>query len=106
MRASLRVSAVAAFVLVAASHAFAQAPAVAGADPRVGKGFIATPVFTAEDDRALLALFAALRVADVTDGMDAMGLQNVGLLDPEVRPLWKPARCRRSCSSGWCPAAR
>ncbi len=28
-------------------------------------------------------------MADVTDGMDAMGLQNVGLMDPEVRPLWK-----------------
>ena len=59
------------------------------ADPRAGKGFIATPVFSAEEDRALLALFEGLRVADVTDGMDAMGLQNVGLMDPAVRPLWK-----------------
>ena len=57
-----------------------------------GKGFIATPVFTAEEDRALLALFDGLRVADVTDGMDAMGLQNVGLMDPEVRPLWKDTK--------------
>lgn len=79
----------AASVLAAETPAFAQAPAVAGADPRVGKGFIATPVFTAQEDRALLALFEGLRVADVTDGMDAMGLQNVGLMDPEVRPLWK-----------------
>ena len=92
MRASrffVGVSLVAASVLVAASHAFAQAAAAAGADPRVGKGFIATPVFTPQEDRALLALFEGLRVADVTDGMDAMGLQNVGLMDPEVRPLWK-----------------
>jgi len=87
MRGSLRVSVFAASVLVAASQVFAQAPA--GADLRVGKGFIATPVFTAQEDRALLALFEGLRVADVTDGMDAMGLQNVGLMDPEVRPLWK-----------------
>jgi len=78
---------VAASVLVVAPPAFAQAPAAV--DPRAGKGFIATPVFTAEEDRALLALFEGLRVADVTDGMDAMGLQNVGLMDPEVRPLWK-----------------
>ena len=89
MRGSLRVSVFAASVLVAASHVLAQAPAAAGADLRVGKGFIATPVFTAQEDRALLALFEGLRVADVTDGMDAMGLQNVGLMDPEVRPLWK-----------------
>jgi len=81
---------VAASVLAVAPPALAQAPA--GADPRAGKGFIATPVFTAEEDRALLALFEGLRVADVTDGMDAMGLQNVGLMDPEVRPLWKDTR--------------
>ena len=63
--------------------------AAPAADPRAGRGFIATPVHSLEEDRALLALFEGLRVADVTDGMDAMGLQNVGLMDPEVRPLWK-----------------
>jgi len=74
-------------VLTVPSLALAQAPG--GADPRAGKSFIATPVFSAEEDRALLALFEGLRVADVTDGMDAVGLQNVGLMDPEVSPLWK-----------------
>lgn len=78
--------------LCVSSFAFAQAPAPPAADPRVGKGFIATPVFGAQEDRALLALFEGLRVADVTDGMDAMGLQNVGLMDPEVRPLWRDTR--------------
>jgi 4-hydroxy-4-methyl-2-oxoglutarate aldolase len=72
------------------SLALAQAPS--GADPRAGKGFIATPVFSAEEDRALLALFDGLRVADVTDGMDAVGLPTVGLMDPEIRPLWKDTR--------------
>jgi regulator of RNase E activity RraA len=80
---------VAASTLVVVSPGFGQAQAPAGADPRAGRAFIATPVFTADEDRALLALFEGLRVADVTDGMDAMGLQNVGLMDPEVRPLWK-----------------
>jgi regulator of RNase E activity RraA len=80
---------VAASSLVVAPTGFAQAQAPAEGDSRAGRGFIATPVFTAEEDRALLALFDGLRVADVTDGMDAMGLQNVGLMDPEVRPLWK-----------------
>jgi len=74
-------------VLAVPSLALAQVPG--GADPRAGKGFIATPVFSLEEDRALLALFDGLRVADVTDGMDAVGLPNVGLMDPEVRPLWK-----------------
>jgi len=80
---------VAASTLVVVSPGFGQAQAPAGADPRAGRAFIATPVFTADEDRVLLALFEGLRVADVTDGMDAMGLQNVGLMDPEVRPLWK-----------------
>lgn len=83
---------VVASLLCASSFAFAQAPAPPAADPRAGKGFIATPVFGAQEDRALLALFEGLRVADVTDGMDAMGLQNVGLMDPGVRPLWKDTR--------------
>ena len=81
--------ALAAVVLTIPRLAFAQAPAPSAADPRAGRGFIATPVFSAEEDRKLLALFEGLRVADVTDGMDAAGLQNVGLMDPEVRPLWK-----------------
>jgi regulator of RNase E activity RraA len=68
-----------------AGAALAQAPA----DPRAGRGFIATPVHSAEEDQKLLALFDGLRVADVTDGMDAVGLPNVGLMDPEIRPLWK-----------------
>jgi 4-hydroxy-4-methyl-2-oxoglutarate aldolase len=80
----------AASAVALASAALAQAPGAAV--PRAGKGFIATPVFTAEEDQALLALFAGLRVADVTDGMDAVGLQNVGLMDPEVHPLWKDTR--------------
>jgi len=95
MRASRLVAGlllVAGCVLVIAPRVVAQAPAVAGADSRAGKTFIVTPVFTAREDLALLALFEGLRVADVTDGMDAMGLQNVGLMDPEVRPLWKDTR--------------
>jgi 4-hydroxy-4-methyl-2-oxoglutarate aldolase len=72
-------------VLLTASAARAQAPAV----PRSGQGFLATPVYSAEEDQKLLALFEGLRVADVTDGMDAVGLVNTGLMDPEIHPLWK-----------------
>lgn len=77
-------AALAAFV-AAAPPALAQAPEV----PRSGQGFIETPVFPATADAELLALFEGLRVADVTDGMDALGLVNTGLMDPEIHPLWK-----------------
>ena len=63
-----------------------------GAELRAGKGFIATAVHPEAEDSKLLALFAGLRVADVADGMDAVGLQNVGLMDPEVRPAWKDTK--------------
>jgi len=82
-------------LLLVATRAGAQAPAAAAAaapDARAGRGFIATPVHTAEEDRQLLALYDGLRVADVTDGMDAAGLQNVGLMDPGIRPLWKDVK--------------
>jgi len=79
-------------VLALPALALAQPLARGAADPRAGKGFIATPVFSAAEDQALLALFAGLRVSDVTDGMDAVGLPNVGLMDPEVHALWKDTK--------------
>ena len=59
---------------------------------QAGKSFIQTRVYPLEDDRRVLALYEGLRVADVTDGMDAVGLQNVGLMDPDIRPLWKDTK--------------
>ena len=94
-------------VLAAAS---AHAQSASGTDPvadlRRGKGFISTTVFSEEEDRKLLALFDGLRVADVTDGMDAVGLQNVGLMDPEIRPLWKDAKTFRHRFIGIAVTAR
>jgi 4-hydroxy-4-methyl-2-oxoglutarate aldolase len=60
-----------------------------GADLRAGTNFIATPIYSEADDKELLAMFEGLRVADVCDGMDAVGLQNIGLMAPEIRPLWR-----------------
>lgn len=73
---------------------------------RAGKGFIETPVFTAEEDQRILALFAGLRVADVSDGMDAVGLTNTGLMDPEIHPLWKDAETYRHRFIGIAVTAR
>lgn len=62
------------------------------AEYRAGKNFIATRVFSAEDDTKILRAFEGLRVADVADGMDFVGLKNIGLMDPEIRPLWKDVK--------------
>jgi 4-hydroxy-4-methyl-2-oxoglutarate aldolase len=56
---------------------------------RAGKNFLATAIHSEAEDRRLLALYQGLRVADVADGMDAAGLQNIGLMDPAIHPLWR-----------------
>ncbi len=38
---------------------------------------------------AIVAMYAGLRVTDVCDGMDAAGLQDVGLMAADIRPLWR-----------------
>jgi len=88
----VRALALSAGVAVLLSGPTLSAEAAEGAGPRSGKGFIETPVYTEEQDREILELFAGLRVADVTDGVDAVGLPNVGLMDPEIHPLWKDAK--------------
>jgi len=37
----------------------------------------------------ILKLYEGLRVADVSDGMDYVGLHDQGLMNPEIEPLWK-----------------
>jgi 4-hydroxy-4-methyl-2-oxoglutarate aldolase len=56
---------------------------------RAGKNFIPTKVYSAEEDEQILKLFEGLRVSDVSDGMDKVGLTNSGLMSPEIRALWK-----------------
>lgn len=68
----------------------AQAEAQPNSDElRQGKSFIETEVYTLEEDQELLKLYAPLRVTDVCDGMDKVGLPDVGLMDPEIAPLWR-----------------
>lgn len=40
-------------------------------------------------DDEIIKLYRGLRVADVSDGMDLVGLKDVGLLNPEIEALWK-----------------
>lgn len=49
----------------------------------------AAPQDTTVSDSTLLALCEGLRVADVVDAMDMVGLRNVGLVDPRIQPLWR-----------------
>jgi regulator of RNase E activity RraA len=57
--------------------------------PAKVKLFIPYKEYTAEENARVLSLYKYLRVADVSDGMDVVGLQDVGLVDPEIHALWK-----------------
>jgi regulator of RNase E activity RraA len=45
--------------------------------------------YSAAEDAAVLKKFDGLRVADVSDGLDIAGLQDVGLVDPAIHALWR-----------------
>jgi len=59
---------------------------------RAGATLMSTQVYSLEDDRKVLKAFEGLRVADVSDGMDFVGLHDIGLVDPEIHPLWKDTK--------------
>ena len=42
-----------------------------------------------EDNTAVLDYFKGLRVTDVCDGMDTLGIRDIGLMSNEIRPLWR-----------------
>lgn len=77
--------------IAAASMVFV-AISVQAEDLRAGKNFMPTKVYSEAEDNAVLEVFAGLRVADVSDGMDFVGLANIGLMDPAIHPLWKDAK--------------
>lgn len=51
--------------------------------------FIPYTDYSQEDNKRILQMYSYLRVADVSDGMDVVGLQDIGLVDPAIHALWK-----------------
>ena len=71
-----------------AGMADAQQPAETAIPPKV-QLFIPYKEYTAEENQKILAMYKWLRVADVSDGMDVVGLKDIGLVDPEIHALWR-----------------
>jgi regulator of RNase E activity RraA len=89
-----------------AAGATARSEPQASPDPRSGKNFLPTAVYSADEDQEVLRLFAGLRVADVSDGMDKAGLPGIGLLDPSILPLWTDLKGFRHRFAGIAVTAR
>jgi len=51
--------------------------------------FIPYKRYSREDNQGILKLYAPLRVSDVSDGMDVVGLQGIGIADEGIQPLWR-----------------
>jgi len=45
--------------------------------------------YPAQEDVRILKLYEGLRVADVSDAMDLVGLMGSGLVSAEIKPLWR-----------------
>ncbi len=57
-------------------------------DLEKGVNFIRTETYSKEENAEILQLYQGLRVADVSDGMDRVGLPGTGLVDPAIHPDW------------------
>ena len=64
-------------------------PAAETSIPDKVRLFIPYKEYSQEENKRILDMYKYLRVADVSDGMDVVGLQDVGTVDQEIRPLWK-----------------
>jgi 4-hydroxy-4-methyl-2-oxoglutarate aldolase len=53
-----------------------------------GVNFIGTKIYSENEDKQILELYQGLRVADVSDGMDMVGLPGTGLVIPDIHPDW------------------
>ena len=78
------------FIDACSQPVIAKQDAGSGVDElRAGKNYIATKIYSAEEDEQILKLFEGLRISDVADGMDKVGLTNRGLMSPEIHAAWK-----------------
>jgi 4-hydroxy-4-methyl-2-oxoglutarate aldolase len=53
------------------------------------KQYLKVEQHSVEEDARLIKLFEDMRVTDVSDGLDVAGLQDLMLMDPNIRPLWR-----------------
>ena len=72
----------------AAAGALAQ-PNLTDEELRKGAQLLAFRDTTGEDPMPLVKKYEGLRVTDVIDAMQAIGLQDTGVMDHSIRPLWR-----------------
>ncbi len=78
-------------VLIVLSFAAEPAPPGPGLTTPEGIRLLQNKPINDSDEarQEILKLYRGLRVTDVCDGMDLIGLQDVGLMANDIRPLWR-----------------
>ena len=76
------------FTIIPAFFSLGFAQTVEVGDLADGENFIATKAYSEQENARLLEFYKGLRVADVSDGMDMVGLPGTGLVDPAIHPCW------------------
>ena len=66
------------------------APATAqAANKEKVKTYMPFRQYTQEENAKILKMYEGLRVSDVSDGLDAIGLADVGIMEPDIKTLWR-----------------
>ena len=77
-----------AFVVCFCGAAMAWAQAQESSTPFTQQ-YLKVKQYSAADDARVVKLYDGLRVCDVMDALDVVGLQDVTMMDRDIRPLWR-----------------
>jgi len=58
-------------------------------EPPFSKTYLEVRQYSQEENEAIVKKYQGLRVTDVVDGLDVVGLQGVTVMDAGIRPLWR-----------------
>ena len=78
-----------ALFLFGAAAVWAQTGQPARPAPAPSAQYLRARVYSPAEDDKILKLYEGLRVCDVVDGLDVVGLQDVTVMERNIRPLWR-----------------
>jgi len=69
--------------------AIAGLAAVQAQEPPFARQYLQVKQYSQQENEAVVKEFLDLRVTDVVDGLDVVGLQDVTIMDAGIKPLWR-----------------
>ena len=71
------------------SFALLLVAAAAASSQPFSRQYLDVKQYSQEENQAIVAKFKELRVTDIVDGLDVVGLQDVTVMDPGIKQLWR-----------------